>query len=57
MKRSHGQDFASAAMVRVLARGMHTLGMKLPTLVGQLHEATVSLDLKRTVVQAAIEQG
>ena len=57
MKRSHSQDFASAAMVRVLARGMHALGMKLPALVGQLHEATVSLDLKRTVVQAAIEQG
>lgn len=57
MKRSHSQDFASAAMVRVLARGMHALGMQPPATVGQLHEATVSLDLKRTVVQAAIEQG
>ena len=50
MRRSQSQDFASAAMVRLLARGMHALGMKLPATFDQLHEATVPLDLKRHVV-------
>jgi AraC-like DNA-binding protein len=57
MRGSQSQDFASAAMVRLLARGMHALGMKLPATFDQLHEATVPLDLKRHVVQAALEQG
>jgi len=57
VRRSQGEDFASAAMVRVLARGMHALGMKLPITVGQLYEATVPLNFKRAVVQSALEQG
>lgn len=57
MSRTNSVDFASAAMVRVLARGMHALGLKLPATAGQLSEATVSLDLKRAVVMSALEQG
>lgn len=44
-------------MVRVLARGMTVLGLQPPALPGDLSRATIPLDLKRAVVQAAIEQG
>lgn len=52
-------DFASAAMVRVLAQGMRELGLDpdaaLPPSADQ--RATVPLDDKRRLVRAAIEQG
>ncbi len=57
MKARGTENFASAAMVRVLARGMASRGFRLPTLAGELTHATISLDLKRAVVKAAIEQG
>lgn len=57
MRTPRSGDFASAAMVRVLAQGMRALGMQPPALPGPLDEATVPLDLKRAVVQSALEQG
>jgi len=52
-------DFASAAMVRVLAQGMRELGLNpdasLPPSAAQ--RATVSLDEKRALVRSAIDQG
>jgi AraC-like DNA-binding protein len=52
-------DFASAAMVRVLAQGMRELGLNptaaMPRAADQ--RATVSLDEKRLLVRSAIEQG
>lgn len=50
------EDFASAAMVRVLLRGMSSLGLRPPNVTDALTQATVSLDLKRAVVQTAAEQ-
>ncbi len=43
-------------MVRVLLQGMTDLGLRLPEVVDQLTQATVPLDLKREVVQTAVEQ-
>jgi AraC-like DNA-binding protein len=50
------EDFASAAMVRVLLRGMAVQGLRLPVITENLTQATVALDLKRAVVHAAVEQ-
>lgn len=50
------EDFASAAMVRVLLQGMSGLGLQPPNVTDPLTQATVSLDLKRAVVQTAAEQ-
>jgi AraC-like DNA-binding protein len=50
------EDFASAAMVRALLRGMAGLGLRLPEMADKFTHATVPLDLKRAVVQAAVEQ-
>ena len=50
-------DFASAAMLRVLLRGMELLGMERPVLPQLLNQARVPLELKRAVVGAAVEQG
>lgn len=51
-------DFASAAMVRVLAQGMRELGLRPPAEAAQAGTvATVALDLKRLVVTSAVEQG
>jgi hypothetical protein len=50
------ENFASAAMVRVLLRGMAARGLRLPVIAENLTQATVSLDLKRAVVHAAVEQ-
>jgi AraC-like DNA-binding protein len=50
------EDFASAAMVRALLRGMAGLGLRLPEMADKFTQATVPLDLKRAVVQAAVEQ-
>ena len=50
-------DFASAAMVRVMLRGMAAAGLHAPALGTDLRPATVPLPLKRAVVQAAVEQG
>jgi len=50
------EDFASAAMVRVLLRGMAAQGLRLPVITENLTQATVALDLKRAVVHAAVEQ-
>jgi AraC-like DNA-binding protein len=44
-------------MVRVLLRGMAALGLKAPTVAGDLRYATVPLDLKLAVVQATVQQG
>ncbi len=44
-------------MVRVLAAGMHELGLTLPVAALPKHgSATVKLDLKRSIVEAAVEQ-
>lgn len=43
-------------MVRVLLRGMVSLGLQPPT-VGELTHAKIPLDLKRSVLQSAIAQG
>lgn len=43
-------------MVRVLLQGMSGLGLRLPEVADQLTQATVPLDLKREVVQSAVEQ-
>jgi AraC-like DNA-binding protein len=52
-------DFASAAMVRVLAQGMRELGLNPDAAMPQAaaQRATVSLDEKRLLVRSAIEQG
>lgn len=50
-------DFASEAMVRVLARGMRDLGLQPPGPAAHTGQATVPLDLKRAWVQAAVAQG
>ncbi len=50
------EDFASAAMVRALLQGMKDLGLGLPEVAEKLTQATVPLNLKRAVVQAAVEQ-
>ena len=50
------EDFASAAMVRVLLRGMAGLGLRLPEVAEELTQATVPLHSKRAVVQTAVEQ-
>ncbi len=51
-------DFASAAMVRVLMHGMSALGLPLPATatVPPVGTAQVALDLKRTLVTAAVAQ-
>lgn len=43
-------------MVHVLLHGMSGLGLRLPEVADQLTQATVPLDLKREVVQSAVEQ-
>ena len=43
-------------MVRVLLQGMSGLSLRLPEVADQLTQATVPLDLKREVVQSAVEQ-
>lgn len=43
-------------MVRVLLRGMDALGLRTPETPGSLAQATIPLDFKRKVVQAAVEQ-
>ena len=43
-------------MVRALLRGMKRLGLRLPEMAGKFTQATVPLDLKRAVVQTAVEQ-
>jgi AraC-like DNA-binding protein len=52
-------DFASAAMIRVLAQGMRELGLEPePELAGALPRgATVPLDQKRRLVGSAVAQG
>lgn len=50
-------DFASAAMIRVLACGMTALGLKPPVLTDVSVQAIVPLDIKRAVVQDAVVQG
>lgn len=56
MSTAPKEDFASAAMVRVLLRGMAMLGLSTPALAANLLPATVPLDLKRAIVQSAVEQ-
>lgn len=56
MSSATKEDFASAAMVRVLLRGMAGLGLRKPETPGSLAHATLPLDFKRRVVQAAVEQ-
>ncbi len=56
MSTASKEDFASAAMVRVLLRGMAGLGLRTPETPGSLLHATLPLDFKRRVVQAAVEQ-
>lgn len=55
------QDFASAAMVRLLVRGMHAHGMALPpglqALQGGPAGSHVPLHCKRAVVEAILQQG
>jgi AraC-like DNA-binding protein len=50
------EDFASTAMVRALLRGMAGLGLRLPEVGDKLTQATIPLELKRVVVQAAVDQ-
>lgn len=57
MKRQASEDFASSAMVRVLARGMVRLGLRPPVLAADLLQARIPLDFKRAVLLSAIEQG
>ncbi|MFG6412564.1 helix-turn-helix transcriptional regulator [Roseateles sp. DC23W] len=47
-------DFASAAMLRVLAQGLRELGLQAPATPDG---ATVGLDAKRAMLQHAIQQG
>jgi AraC-like DNA-binding protein len=49
-------DFASAAMVRVLAQGMRELGLDPGNVTAPADSARVDLDLKRTLVGRAIVQ-
>ncbi|WP_299511541.1 AraC family transcriptional regulator [uncultured Limnohabitans sp.] len=56
MIKPRNEDFASSVMVRVLLQGMSGLGLRLPEVADQLTQATVPLDLKREVVQSAVEQ-
>lgn len=49
-------DFASAAMVRVLAQGMRDLGM-VPAVASDAEQAHVGLDHKRALLQGAVAQG
>lgn len=49
-------DFASAAMVRVLAQGMRDLGLT-PTVTPPGEQAHVGLDHKRALLQGAVAQG
>ena len=44
-------------MVRVLLRGMASLGLRVPEFADPLEQATVPLDLKRAVVRSAVDQG
>lgn len=57
MSARGAEDFASAAMVRLLVRGMRAQGLCPPRVAADLRQATVPLPLKRAVVQAAVEQG
>lgn len=57
MSRPASEDFASASMVRVLLRGMALLGMSPPPQVQPPRQATVALDLKRSLIGAAVQQG
>ncbi|RPH46303.1 MAG: AraC family transcriptional regulator [Burkholderiales bacterium] len=52
-------DFASAAMIRVLAHGMAALGLEVPAIADASgsRPARVGLDVKRTLVEAAVRQG
>ncbi len=55
-----GTEFASAAMMRVLTRGLRELGLRpLPGETGHRAQAgaTVDLDMKRALVQHAVAQG
>jgi AraC-like DNA-binding protein len=54
--KPRNEDFASSVMVRVLLQGMSGLGLRLPEVADQLTQATIPLDLKREVVQSAVEQ-
>lgn len=56
MSTAPKEDFASAAMVRVLLRGMTALGLRTPVVAGHLLPATIPLDFKRAIVQSAVEQ-
>ena len=49
-------DFASAAMVRILAQGMRDLGLDPGDLTTPAASARVDLDLKRSLVGRAIAQ-
>lgn len=57
MKPTQSADFASAAMVRALAQGMQRLGFQPPEVCIDSAHATVPLDLKRALLQSAMEQG
>jgi AraC-like DNA-binding protein len=52
-------DFASAAMVRVLTHGMAALGLEIPDAAAASGDtpARIGLDVKRAVVESAIRQG
>lgn len=50
-------DFASAAMMRVLAQGMRERGLDPGALAHDAGEARVDLHRKRALVRAAVEQG
>jgi len=52
-------DFASAAMVRVLTHGMAALGLEIPEAAAASGDtaARIGLDVKRAVVESAIRQG
>lgn len=50
-------DFASAAMLRVLARGMRELGLDPGEAAAEATEARVQLRLKREMLHSAVRQG
>jgi AraC-like DNA-binding protein len=52
-------DFASAAMVRVLTHGMAALGLEIPDAAASSGDtpARIGLDVKRALVESAIRQG
>jgi AraC-like DNA-binding protein len=59
-RRSPAEDFASAAMVRVLVQGMTELGYTVPTdAVGHAANPAhrIGLDVKRALIESAIRQG